>query len=167
MPDQTYQLPLPLPASTYDYVELTSERANWEPAGSPNPWAVVWLHIEKVKAFTIAGGQAWPDPVSDWEEGKLAFFHRAWDPNSENRFGSLAHMPRISCHLQTQPSTRWHRLLTALGVARQRPAQQGFTITFGNGRHRTEYFRGQGVQEMPFETRANLVPTLLEYCGNT
>ncbi len=106
MADQTYQLRLPRPFSTYDYVELTSERANWEPDDSTNPWAVVWLDIERVKAFTIAGGQSWPSPVSGWEEGKLAFFHRAWSPRSENRFESLAHMPRILCHLQIQQPNR-------------------------------------------------------------
>lgn len=164
MPSDLYRLNLPRPLSDYDFVELTPERAEWEPETTGDPWAVVWLDIERVIAHTIAGGQTWPGPVSSWEEGKLAFFNHAWSPRPRGIFeSSLAHMPRISCDLQpvvTPPRWRW--------LWRSNPttdAQKRFIVNFGNGRHRVEYFRHQGVTEMPFETRASLTPLLRELCA--
>lgn len=161
-----YHLPLPSPLADYDYVELTSERASWVPSDSGDSWAVVWLDLAKVKAFTIRGGQSWPQPLSNWPKDKLAFFKEAWDPLSGRRIGTLAHMPRISCDLYVRQPNMRSRIIAA---TRRQPApepQATFTVRFGNGRHRTEYFLSQGVTEMPFETRSSKVALLLQYCSS-
>jgi len=160
---------LPRPFRGYDYVALSQEREGWT-VKEGGPYTVVWLDIQKVIGFTKRGGQVWPAPPSSESWGdKWDFFLRAWNPHNKAKTGTLAHMPRISFIKERiyapQPPKIERGLLFTKKVP-QPPRVHTFSyIQFENGRHRTEFFRSQGVMVMPFETRAWMVPYLQRYCA--
>lgn len=172
MSKQKYiRLDLPSPIAAYDYVELLSEREEWT---NDDPWVTVWLDIEKVIFFTKTGGQSWPKAPQHWENGKLDYFIDAWDPNRVSTIGALADMPRIS-YFYEEPKrlpvrkSWWQMLKRLLGVqvADELLYVPGFAyVVFGNGRHRTEFLRYNGVLVMPFETRKSHAPKLFDLCNS-
>ncbi len=107
---------------------------------------MVWLDVEKVIKSTKRGKQKWPN-LADWEDGKKEMFIDAWSPHKEDLEGGLCYIPRITLY---EPSG---------DVVKTR------NVMFGNGRHRTEFFRVNGVQKLPFETRKKNRDYLIQHYG--
>lgn len=159
-----YRVELPHPKHGYNYVEMTSEREEWE---TEDPYVVVWLDVKKVQKWAAACGQKMPGTVDQWnEDHKAEYFAWAWDPKGDNLVGGLTFMPRVSAEVhrvQVTPSCR-ERLLIKLGLADGLKDRFETYVAFGNGRHRTEFLKDQGVRKMPFECRKECAALLQRLC---
>jgi len=79
--------------------------------------------------------------------------------NPKRKTHGIVNLPRISVFPLQQKGDRF---LNMLGM-NFRGARHG--VTFGNGRHRTEFLRSNGVKVMPFETRKSNVDILEKECA--
>ena len=174
MNEAVYKVHLPRPFSDYNHVELTSERS------ADASYCVRWLNIEKViLATTKYDNQKWiplNDASDEWHtsnfsQSKFQYFVWAWNPEPAKtklgEVGRLAHMPRISGGMRgiRINYTRWQKIKIKLGLMSQEPDASEFFVTFGNGRHRTEFFRGQGVEIIPFEVPCSCADLVASYCS--
>jgi hypothetical protein len=129
---------------------------------------VIWLDIEKVKTLTIEEGQNWPE-YEIWGAGAKDYFRQVWNPSND---AGYTYMPRITTRLK-RPKLSSRQIFVAkclikLGLSRflnKQWFQEKTVVFFGNGRHRTEFFRSRGVKKMPFETLQSNVAALQKYCS--
>lgn len=157
---------LPDPFADYRYVEMHSEREFWDEGG---PYSVAWLDVEKVVALTLNGNQEWPSHPSLWTKDKYDFYIDAWNPSAPSGKRQLAHMPRIAIH-SIDVSRQGicgsvQSGISALFKRQPKTRDLKYMIVFGNGRHRTEFFRAQGVRCLPFEVRARHLALFERTCS--
>lgn len=160
-----YRIDLPTPAHGYPYVEMYSERADWE--HGQETYTVVMLDIEKTLNRAAQSGQAIPAAPSEWPKDKEEYFSWAWNPGAGSRAGKLAHMPRVAAHeFWIAPRVSlWRKLLARLGLAALPEAEVEHLVRFGNGRHRAVFLLSQGVKVMPFECRRPHAELLQRLCA--
>ena len=79
-------------------------------------------------------------------------------------------MPRIAIDSHEPEKTtllkflkQW--VLKGLNQERKESRVDEYVVRFGNGRHRTEFFRVKGVGCMPFEARERHADLLIIHCG--
>jgi len=150
----TYKIPLLSSDLDYGSVTMISEREHWD---EEDPYVVVLLDIDKVRNLAEQGGQRWPYYPNSWEESKYEVFVDALDP-SRSIYG-IVNLPRISPSLLRNKDDSFLDMLCVYFQGEK------YVITFGNGRHRTEFLRINGVKAMPFETRKSFVNILERECG--
>jgi hypothetical protein len=128
MSDNDYiRLDLPMLIVDYNFVELTSERKGWN-FGENDGYTVIWLDIEKVLESQKLDHIPWPEHPSKWKNNKYEFYE-----------GKLTWLDHLKIKLNMRPNYQPEFIV------------KKWMIFFGNGRHRTEFFRANGVKSMPFE----------------